>query len=1139
MARKNTPASALRDTSMPYRLPLSIETNFPDLSDLTDDAKSDPSKNYWFYCKPVLFKDNVLTLKSDFRNETYRQQVTINEDHLLVSCDCGSKVKKLCAHLVTLFTKLSDHKKYQYFEQFKSYPYSDSHFFDKYLTLETSWYEVNAIPKPEFGKIYKFGDGIDGRKFPLLPNFLPPSIPDNDAETTSITYVMANLDYGMGFPFLIPCLAKLDEQKTGISGFIKFLEPSYQTSLSVMQKAVHAYCEDFNRLVGFNNTPKQHRDQGYQEQEAIDNQRLQAFTLWKNTIAALKDQRVYYYSGFYNKINFKERPKKSYMSPITFSEEKASFQMFFTEHAGYYRLTCQLLLAGKTEKIKAVFPDESPFFFTLEQEPAVYYHFATLEEGQIISEFLLADFGFTILQEDLEAFNKEILSTLAIDYPITYQFLNEPEVCQLNAVERQIILKDHGQYVSFVPAIKYDNGSSYPLTAKGQEMFRFENGACQLIQRDKLEEDSFKAAFIRLHPAFKRQSDQGSFYLSKDALTEHLWLARCLYHTTDVTFIGLELIQGLNLHLGEAVISTDVVAEKDWFDITVSVKFGDEELEPEAIQRALKKGAPIIELANGKAAYLPDTFFSRLRNTFRNGILTEKGIKIPGQHYTLIDRLYDQLAKPELANLVAERKLIFDQIEKTPLMNVPENVNAVLRNYQLTGFSWMCHLNTHNWGGLLADDMGLGKTLQVLTLLQYLKNESLAKAPHMVIAPTSLLFNWREEAEKFCPELHVLTFHGLAREKNADELAKYDLIITSYGTSSVDIEFLSGMRFHYLILDEAQAIKNPYSQRYKTTMLIPAENRLALTGTPVENSSTDLYALMNFINPGFFGTLRMFKENLLAQGNEDDAERAATLLKMIGPFILRRTKKQVASDLPPKTEMILWCEMEPAQRKIYDNYRKVFKESLVGRFDRDGLERSKFHVLDGLMKLRQICNSPLLMKNAPAFHGTSCKITELMSHVTEKTIGHKLLVFSQFTSMLSLVRTELENQSISYAYLDGKTTPANRKNAVENFQNEESIRVFLISLKAGGVGLNLTAADYVYLLDPWWNPAKEAQAIDRCYRIGQDKHVMAYKVICKDTLEERILDMQQRKKRLADELIPTDEGVLKTMDKDEILGLLD
>ncbi|RYG31701.1 MAG: DEAD/DEAH box helicase [Chitinophagaceae bacterium] len=197
------------------------------------------------------------------------------------------------------------------------------------------------------------------------------------------------------------------------------------------------------------------------------------------------------------------------------------------------------------------------------------------------------------------------------------------------------------------------------------------------------------------------------------------------------------------------------------------------------------------------------------------------------------------------------------------------------------------------------------------------------------------------------------------------------------------------------------------------------------------------------------------------------------------------------------------------------------------------------HVLDGLMKLRQICNSPLLMKNAPAFHGTSCKITELMSHITEKTIGHKLLVFSQFTSMLGLVRTELENQSISYAYLDGKTTPANRKNAVENFQNEESIRVFLISLKAGGVGLNLTAADYVYLLDPWWNPAKEAQAIDRCYRIGQDKHVMAYKVICKDTLEERILDMQQRKKRLADELIPTDEGVLKTMDKDEILGLLD
>lgn len=320
-------------------------------------------------------------------------------------------------------------------------------------------------------------------------------------------------------------------------------------------------------------------------------------------------------------------------------------------------------------------------------------------------------------------------------------------------------------------------------------------------------------------------------------------------------------------------------------------------------------------------------------------------------------------------------------------------------------------------------------------------------------------------------------------------------------------------------------------------MLFEAQNRFALTGTPVENSSADLYALMSFVNPGFFGTLKMFKSNLTAKGNAQDAQRAATLFKMTKPFILRRTKNQVATDLPPKTEMTLWCEMEPAQRKIYDLYRKRYKEYLNDKIDDIGLANSKLYVLEGLMKLRQICNSPVLIKDAPVFNEPPCKITALMEHILEQTVEHKLLVFSAFTGMLGLIKTELEQQGIAYAYLDGKTPINKRKTATKDFQENEACRVFLISLKAGGTGLNLTAADYVYIVDPWWNPAAEAQAIDRCYRIGQDKHVMAYRMICKDTLEEKILEIQQKKKDLAGELIPTDEGVLKSLGKEELLRL--
>jgi SNF2 family DNA or RNA helicase len=332
-----------------------------------------------------------------------------------------------------------------------------------------------------------------------------------------------------------------------------------------------------------------------------------------------------------------------------------------------------------------------------------------------------------------------------------------------------------------------------------------------------------------------------------------------------------------------------------------------------------------------------------------------------------------------------------------------------------------------------------------------------------------------------------------------------------------------------VILDESQAIKNPASRRYKAASLIKANNRIALTGTPIENSTFDLFAQMNFVNPGIFGSINNFRENYSNPIDKDGNEVIANeLQKIINPFLLRRTKEHVAKELPPKTEDVIFCEMEPQQRKIYDAYRNKYRNKLLKKVEKDGLEKSKMMVLEALMRLRQICDSPALIDDV-AYDEQAVKIKELLNHITEKTTGHKVLIFSQFVSMLSLIKESLDRLNIQYEYLDGKSSSKQREKSVNNFQSNPDLRVFLISLKAGGTGLNLTAADYVYIVDPWWNPAVENQAIDRCYRIGQDKNVFAYRMICKNTVEEKILDLQAKKKKIAADIIQTDDNIMKNI----------
>jgi SNF2 family DNA or RNA helicase len=443
-------------------------------------------------------------------------------------------------------------------------------------------------------------------------------------------------------------------------------------------------------------------------------------------------------------------------------------------------------------------------------------------------------------------------------------------------------------------------------------------------------------------------------------------------------------------------------------------------------------------------------------------------------------------------------------------------------------------LDELGWGGCLADDMGLGKTLQTISFLQFVK-EKYPGSTQLVVCPTSLIFNWENEIQKFCPSIKFYTHYGLQRQFSKTTFDEFDVVLTTYGVIRNDIEELSQYLWQYIILDESQAIKNPDARVTRTILQLQAVNRIILSGTPVQNNTSDLYAQFNFLNPGLLGSREYFNREFANPIDKlGSKEKTVHLKKLIHPFTLRRTKEQVAKDLPDKTITVLWCEMEAEQRKLYNQYRDGYRNKLLKKIDEQGISKSGMDVLEGLLRLRQICDHPALVTKSEEEETSSVKIEELTREIQENAGDHKLLIFSQFTEMLQLIKKQFEKEGITFCYLDGSTPMKQRQEEVTRFQEDESVKAFLISLKAGGVGLNLTVADYVYIVDPWWNPAAEQQAIDRAHRIGQKRKVFAYKMICKDTVEEKILRLQERKKMLADDLIQEDSGFVKNLSREDV-----
>jgi len=486
----------------------------------------------------------------------------------------------------------------------------------------------------------------------------------------------------------------------------------------------------------------------------------------------------------------------------------------------------------------------------------------------------------------------------------------------------------------------------------------------------------------------------------------------------------------------------------------------------------------------------------------------------------------------EIFARLREELQTFAGIEAAPQ---PEGFEGHLRDYQREGVGWMGFLRRFSFGGCLADDMGVGKTAQMLATLENrraLRAQGEDIGPSLVVVPKSLVFNWKQEAALFTPRLRVIDYTGTGRTEN--DLTSADLVLTTYGTLRRDVAQLKDFSFDYVVLDEAQAIKNSGSESSKAVRLLNGRHRIAMSGTPVENHLGELWSLFDFLNPGMLGSASVLKLSGGAARNPDEETRKL-LAQALRPFILRRTKDQVARELPPRTEQTIYCELEPPQRKLYDELRQHYRDGLLKRIETDGLKKSSFQVLEALLRLRQAACHPGLIDKKRSGEG-SAKLDTLLLQLREVLEeNHKALVFSQFTSLLDIVRKRLDADGTVYEYLDGATR--DREARVGRFQNDEDCKLFLISLKAGGVGLNLTAAEYVFLLDPWWNPAVEAQAMDRAHRIGQTRHVFAYRLIARDTVEEKVLELQKSKRDLASAIVSADNSLIRNL-KPEDLELL-
>lgn len=581
------------------------------------------------------------------------------------------------------------------------------------------------------------------------------------------------------------------------------------------------------------------------------------------------------------------------------------------------------------------------------------------------------------------------------------------------------------------------------------------------------------------------------------------------------------------LAVAEPQLNWRVSELKDGYLLEGEVLVGQQSYSLSDLRAWLKAPEAVVQLSPDTAAAIPPEWREKALPLLEAAQPLLTGWKLDRFHAPLLQDVFELGAAGDAAAPVD-----FSEAEETPL---PAGLNAELRDYQKHGYDWLMFLQRYKLGGILADEMGLGKTIQTIAALLKGKEDG-ARAPSLVVAPSSLTFNWAEEINRFAPSLKTLQYVGQRRKKYAQRLMDYDVVLTTYGVARQDAGLLAGFAFHYIVLDESHYIKNRNAKTTRAIFQLQSDFRLSLSGAPVENGAQDVWTQMRFLNPGLLGSYAFFEKfyekPIAQQGNEARKEKLAKLTR---PLVLRRTKEMVASELPPSTEQVIYCEMTAAQKKRYKYALKDCRASLFEEAEAQATEGGgRLQIFAWLQQLRQIAIDPRLVKPEDAPSGKYAALLERLETVLAE--GGKVLVFSQFVKFLTLLRRDLEKRGLPHCYLDGATT--DRKGEVRRFQNDPARQVFLISLKAGGAGLNLTAAQYVFVADPWWNPQAEKQAVGRAHRIGQERPVFTTKFITRGSIEEKILRLQEEKLRLAGDLLPDEKDFFKSISKEDLAHLL-
>jgi superfamily II DNA or RNA helicase len=1095
-------------------------------------------------------KDERVKSEVEKDGETFKVLIQKNEERNFdTSCNCDSDDKHpLCVHKTIVFVQLHSQHGMNYFDSIRNWDK------EKNKLLEAYGYSLSDNLKGKFEFAYK-----DGKPFlrvldPSIKRVSPPaiSIQKKPAYAAPAAVVEVEEEPVKPAPMQLGIvLVNNPDQYPYVQVEAVQGEPNEDRT---------AFCNRFEKLDlnKFINTEvfsdddkllvKQLRKLQSSEITRYLNRNSPFSGIWENIIQQQNDELpeetrrliVEFLHPRYKKIFTDSNPQFTFVLPagkpfttanckkVQLSDEVAVLNFSITYQKDFYEVRCFV----KVNHIEVQLTENestSPFLFMHDD---TIYLYDQPQDVLLVEKFFTSG-KLRIEESEWARQLQEMLLPLAKEYNVQFNNVKREDVKDLKP-EVKLLLKEKGDYLMFQPMFTY---KGYEVKPQDKEKIIIpQHDQLLVIHRNLEEEKAFVAKIAGLNSEFIRPDDSDNLVLKGGEVLKNNWFFLFVdaMKEMQIPVYGFEALKNFRFNTSKPSTKIYISSHTDWFDAKVEICFGDQKITVADVKKALANKQQFVQLQDGSLGILPEEWIKKYSLLFRVGEGKNEKIKLSRYHFSVIEELYENRDEEELFFQLEERYDKLKEFKNIEPIEPPAHLKPILRPYQEYGFQWLNYLHEVKWGGILADDMGLGKTIQALSFIQHVKGEKgCLKA--LVVCPTTLMYNWENEIKKFTKSLSYYIHHGGFRDKSQVSHPQVDVIITTYGTLRSDIKSFVEPEFDYIILDESQAIKNPSSKVTKAASLLKAKSRLCLSGTPLQNNTFDIFAQMNFLNPGMLGTMEFFKQEFAIPIDKlGEKEQKEHLRRLLFPFILRRTKEQVAKDLPDKIEMILFCEMGDEQRKIYDAFRNDFRDKIMGVVESQGIGRSQLTILQGLMKLRQICDSPAIMKDEEKFPNVSIKLDELMREIVENIGDHKALIFSQFLGMLGLIREKLQEMGIKYEYFDGSTTAPDREKAIQGFQNDESCRIFLISLKAGGVGLNLTAADYVYIVDPWWNPAVEQQAIDRTHRIGQTKNIFAYRMICKDTVEDKILKLQERKKALAADLITDDAGFVKNLTKEDL-----